>query len=340
MSVKVIGAAVLLVVAALAQTSDASEAWPVLRGPYLGQKPPGRSPEIFAPGIVSTGLYTRDITITPDGREIYFGVVLGANALATVLVTREAPSGWTEPEVASFAADPAWSTIEPCLSTDGQRMLFVSNRRQAGQDPQKDNWDIWVVERRGASWTEARNLGAPINTAAGEYFPSLTRDGTLYFTRDLPDGSDAIFRCRWKDGRFSEPERLPEAVNSGRSQFNAFIAPDESYIVVSVFGRQDSLGSTDYYVVFRGSDDTWSQPLNLGEAINTAKGEEYSPYVSPDGRYFFFMSPRRRPDLFAPGERLTWERVRRLHDTPGHGNPGIWWVNAGFLQALRPKAVQ
>ncbi len=86
--------------------------------------------------------------------------------------------------------------------------------------------------------------------------------------------------------------------------------------------------------------DTWSQPFNLGETINTVKGEEYSPYVSPDGRYFFFMSPRRRADLFAPGEMLTWEKLRRLHDTPGHGNPVVWWVDADFLQALRPKAVK
>ena len=121
------------------------------------------------------------------------------------------------------------------------------------------------------------------------------------------------------------------------AQFNAFVAPDESYIVVSVFGRKDTLGSTDYYVVFRGSDDTWSQPLNLGEAINTAKGEEYSPYVSPDGKYFFFMSPRKRSDLFAPGETLTWEKLRRLHDLPGHGNPVIWWVEAGFLAGVAPE---
>ena len=28
--------------------------WPVLKGPYIGQKPPGMTPEIFAPGIIST----------------------------------------------------------------------------------------------------------------------------------------------------------------------------------------------------------------------------------------------------------------------------------------------
>jgi hypothetical protein len=38
--------------------------FPKLTGPYLGQKPPGMKPEIFAPGIVSTGMYERDMAVT------------------------------------------------------------------------------------------------------------------------------------------------------------------------------------------------------------------------------------------------------------------------------------
>ena len=43
-----------------------------VKGPYLGQKPPGMTPQVFAPGIVSTGLNTRDIAITPDGKHLFF----------------------------------------------------------------------------------------------------------------------------------------------------------------------------------------------------------------------------------------------------------------------------
>ena len=48
-------------------TQESPDAFPELRGDYLGQVPPGDEPEIFAPGILSTGLYTRDIAMTPEG---------------------------------------------------------------------------------------------------------------------------------------------------------------------------------------------------------------------------------------------------------------------------------
>jgi len=128
---------------------------------------------------------------------------------------------------------------------------------------------------------------------------------------------------------------LPAEVNATRNQFNAFVAPDESYVIVPIFGMPDSLGSTDYYIVFRDEDDTWSKPLNLGEKINTPGGLEYAPYISPDGKYFFFMSARNDAAEIA-GDRLTAEKIRELHNTSGTGLPGIWWVDASFLSDLRP----
>ena len=49
--------------------------WKELQGPYLGQKPPGMIPEIFAPGIVSTDFYNHSsVTMSPDGNEIYWAM--------------------------------------------------------------------------------------------------------------------------------------------------------------------------------------------------------------------------------------------------------------------------
>ena len=45
---------------------------PVLQGPYLGQKPPGMTPKIFAPGIVSTAEFEFAGTFSPDGKEYFF----------------------------------------------------------------------------------------------------------------------------------------------------------------------------------------------------------------------------------------------------------------------------
>ncbi len=36
------------------------------------------------------------------------------------------------------------------------------------------------------------------------------------------------------------------------------------------------------------------------------------------------------------GYKLTAEKLRQLHNTPGTGLPGIFWMDASFLTELRP----
>jgi hypothetical protein len=49
------------------------------------------------------------------------------------------------------------------------------------------------------------------------------------------------------------------------------------------------MGESDIYVIRRMPDDTWSQPANLGENINT-KWDEVNPSISPDGNVLYFAS--------------------------------------------------
>jgi hypothetical protein len=79
-------------------TSQISGQFPVLQGEYLGQKPPDSTPELFAPEIISTGLYERDVAMTPDGTEFYYGLML--SNYATIMVTKLENGQWTEPQVA------------------------------------------------------------------------------------------------------------------------------------------------------------------------------------------------------------------------------------------------
>ena len=64
------------------QKNDIFQNLPKLKGPYLGQKTPSNKAQLFANGIVATGLYTRDMAITPDGKEIYYCISsLGYNLI-------------------------------------------------------------------------------------------------------------------------------------------------------------------------------------------------------------------------------------------------------------------
>ena len=80
---------------------NAEKEWLVLKGPYLGQKPPGMTPEIFAPGVVSTGFDEMFTYFTPDARELYFQ--LWKAPFPVILVMKEENGRWTKPKVASFS---------------------------------------------------------------------------------------------------------------------------------------------------------------------------------------------------------------------------------------------
>jgi len=143
----------LAVVLALSAASGvAGEKFPELSGPYLGQQPPAMEPQVFAPGIVSTALNTRDMAISPDGKEIYFCVNLANYTFSTILVTRLQNGSWSEPEVMRHMEDPDTRNIEPCISPDGKRFFFMSNRPDISKGETKGDEDIWVMERNGDSW--------------------------------------------------------------------------------------------------------------------------------------------------------------------------------------------
>jgi hypothetical protein len=308
---------------------------PSLSGPFLGQSLPDSVPELFAPGVVSTGMFTRDVAISPDGKEIYFCVAIGNYTYSTILYSREVNGQWIPPEIVPFSGGPGILDFEPALSADGSRLYFLSTRPDG--DEEAGDQDIWMVERdKQGSWGIPQNLGEPVNTDGGEFFPSLTTDGTLYFTRNEKGSAlNQIFRSRFVDGAFQEPELLPEQVNCGTNRFNAFVAPDESYMIVPAVGMPDAFDGADYYMVFRDENDKWSEPVNMGAEVNQDNARGWSPYVSPDGKAFFFMATRTNEIEEA---RWNYSTLKELNDSPGNGNADIYWVNTGFFQILKEKA--
>lgn len=326
----------LIIISGFIIISCQNEKVDVLSGPYIGQNLPGDSAELFAPGIVSTGMSERDLAIYPDGSEIYFCRNLGNHKFATIFYTKLIDGEWTEPEVLEFCRNPKYTYIEPFISPDGNKLFFVSNMNEDGGEPKST--DVWISKRVDGHWDKPYNPGEPVNSDQNEYFPSVTNNGTLYLTKPDESGREFIFRFQFKDGKYSDPEKLDENVNCGRVRYNAVISPDESFIIVPAFGMDDSFGGTDYYIVFRNENDEWSKPINMGDKINSADPREWSAALSPDGKYLFFMSARGMDDQQLP-IALNAETFAQLNNTPQNGNSDIYWIKADFILELKKKAV-
>ena len=86
----------------------------------------------------------------------------------------------------------------------------------------------------------------------------------------------------------------------------------------------------------------WTGPINMGNLINTPENTVGSPYVSPDGRYFFFASNRKRPSGAPDGSGAaeparTYETIQKMATQPQNGNSDVYWIDASFIETLRPK---
>jgi Tol biopolymer transport system component len=303
---------------------------PSRSGPYLGQPLPGASPEPFAIDVLGGPYDTRDAAWAPSGDRL-FSTVWGRGRGTIVTVARDGEA-WGTPEIAPFSG--TFSDLEAFVSPTGDELFFASKRPLDGGTEEKD-WDLWVVRRTGSGWGEPANLGPAINTAGGEYYPSLTADGTLYFTAEREDtlGGEDIYRARrLPDGSWSEPTNLGPSVNSPGQEFNALIAPDETFLI---FGsvREGDVGGGDLHIAFRANDGTWLPAQNMGEPVNSST-LDYCPALSPDGRLLFFTS-RRVP----AGEPIPsgFDQLDVALRGPFNGSSNLWWVDADAIEAMRPR---
>ena len=105
-----------------------------LKGPYLGQTPPGMEPKVFAPGIVSTaGNFEFSIAFSPDGKEIYFTRRKDPDGLNTMMTCRWEKDGWTAPAEADFCK--GFASNEPHITPDGKKLYFGCRRQRPGEEP-------------------------------------------------------------------------------------------------------------------------------------------------------------------------------------------------------------
>lgn len=240
----------------------------------------------FAPHIFSQFANVRDFTMNNEETEAYFTLQSPGRELSVIMKMENKKGTWQQPEISSFSGK--YTDLEPFLSPDNLKLYFVSNRPVSKDSSTTKDMDIWYVERStiDTDWSEPKNLGAPINTTGDEFYPSVASNGNLYFTLIKPEleSADDIYVSRLENGIYTEPTILGDGVNTKGAEYNAFIAPDESYLIFGGWRRPDGLGSGDMYMS-RNTNGTWTTAENLGNKINS-KYMEFCPFVLNGTLYF------------------------------------------------------
>lgn len=271
--------------------------------PYLGQTAPGKTPLRFAPGILTqSGIF--GISFSPDGGFCFFSG--DHQGQLTVHTTRENNGVWTTPAVAPFSG--TYLDAEPHITPAGNRLYFGSMRPMPGAP---SGFYQWQVDKTATGWSEARPMDAPLQNIQMMY-PSVAANGNLYFTdiggHTTDPNNTGIVVSRFMEGHYTEPASVGDYINAKSWSAHPFISPDENYLVFDAVARTSGDNSwRDLFISFRDDSGLWTRPINLGDKINTVAGNELSPFVSRDGKFFFFSRD---------------------------GIP--YWVDAGFLETLRP----
>jgi hypothetical protein len=314
-------------------TNKAQKSEPVfsqLKGPYLGQKPPGMAPEIFAPGIISTGFSERIAAFTPNGKEFFYA--LWGAPYGVILHTKEVNGYWTKPEVAPFSGQYQGDFT---MSSDGKRIVFSSNSPFVGTGVPQEDYYSWIVVKTEGNWGEPKPFGPSINLK--ESFagcPTIADNGNLYFYSDRAGGkgNDDIWMAECVSGNYAEPVNLGDSINTVAFDLDPFIAPNESYIIFARIDKERK-GNFDLFISFMKDDGNWTRAKNMGEKINSS-GSEFCPTVSPDGRYFFFTSNRTSYKFYSEIP-LTYEKKLKILNSPGNGSADIYWVDARIIEELK-----
>ena len=297
--------------------------------PYASDKPLTEA-TVFGDGIISTGFFDSHPAFTPDGKTLYFLRSTPNFNLWTIVFSNFERGRWNTPEVAPFSGQ--YSDADPFITADGSRLYFISNRPVPGKA--NPDLDIWVVEKTTTGWGEPKNVGAPVNSNGNEWYPTIATNGTIYFGSDREGGKGRtdIYRCRLVDGKYTAAENLGDSINTPFNEFEALIAPDESFLILMAGGRPEAKGGFDLYISYN-RDGAWTKPTNLGELINSS-GNEYSPAISPDGKYFFWTSAR----SFAENtleKRLNYQELMTKLQSARNGLGDIYYVDLATLQIRR-----
>jgi hypothetical protein len=244
---------------------------------------PGQPAVVFAPGVVSTGDVFAS-TFTPDGRTAVFTKF--SPPRMTLMLSTWVDGAWSAPVALPFSG--TFRDLDPAFSPDGRRLYFSSWRPTGATAADTMNAaDTWYVDRERSGWSVPVHIAGPVNGNDQDYFPSITRQGVLYFDsfRSRPRRRLVYRAAPLPGGGFSTPEPLDAVINADSGASNLFVDPDERYIVFGAI-RPEGRGGVDLYISWR-KGGSWTPPRNLGDLVNTS-ATEFCPFVSRDGKYLYF----------------------------------------------------
>jgi Tol biopolymer transport system component len=272
----------------------------------------GQRVKPFAPELFSTYFSAGICGFSPKGQQIYFSRQQSADGKTFLYEAQKKGEKWVEEKLLPFSGK--YNDVGGRISNDGKAFYFTSDRPGGSANP-KDEWNIWVSRNENEQWMEPIPLNH-INNKGMECCPVPLDNGQLLFSSDRGKPHDWwIFSLDLK----SKTEIIPDSLNKqGSWQWPSSTANQGSILLLNSMKRPDSRGMDDIYVSFRNTKE-WSEPVNIGEPVNTASYEE-GAILSADKRWLIFCR-RQTPTAVLKVFRIKWkpllQKLKKAHNLNG-----------------------
>ena len=198
-----------------------------------------------------------------------------------------------------------YSELNPLLSPDGKVLYFSRKNHPENVGGVADKEDIWYSELDSSGhWKLAQNMGLKFNNSGPNFvntISAVTPDGKSAImvlgnkydykgkTGDIVKMTAGVSISSNVGGEWSKPVALNIANDYNYNEkANYFLTNNRQTLILAV-EREDSEGDRDLYVSFMKNDSTWTEPVNLGNVVNSA-GEESAPFLASDDKTLYFSS--------------------------------------------------
>lgn len=191
----------------------------------------------------------------------------------------------------------------PSVTADESMLLFTSNREGSIGGISNQGFydeDLWYcLKTKEGKWSEPTNFGAPVNTKKNNGIASFTGDGQYVVSGRCNEvgglGNCDIYGAVLNGNTWNTPVNLGASINSKAWDAQVSISADGKTLVWAS-NRDGGFGDQDLWISKKNEAGEWSVAKNLGGTINT-EGNEYSPFLHPDGKTLYFSSNNRTPRI-------------------------------------------
>ncbi|MCC7301584.1 MAG: OmpA family protein [Bacteroidia bacterium] len=182
-----------------------------------------------------------------------------------------------------------YDELLPVISPDGKTLFICRDDDPKGKGGQ----DIWVSELQpDGKWGKATNPGEPLNNSKPNFVCSVTPDGNKIIVGGVyqtEGGKGISYSMKGSRGKFEMPSKLPIKNYYNKNDYNEYCMANSGKYILMTVERDDTYGDKDIYFSMLLDNGEWSEPVNIGNVVNTASGET-SPFLAADDKTLYFSS--------------------------------------------------